>query len=284
MRTSLLVASALMLAFAAFIAFAPLPHQPRFQSQEQQNRYVVERYVATASKVPVVYVGSSMTARLAEADPSSCGYDLALHGESSLTGLSVAALESEHPRRVFVEINVPERRANVDLLRKSERNPIRNLSVFATRNMPVNLLLGYLSQFRQANPADIDEAALTAGLATQRDVYHKPVDAALLAENLAFVKSRVEALEAKGTSVVFFELPVHPELIDMPRARQIREAFATAFPHHRIVAPSELAGGLAVRTTDGVHLAAGEAEIVAARLHALHRGDCPGGAAARPLH
>jgi hypothetical protein len=274
MRLPLLVALALLIAFAAFVALVPKPREPKFQNQEQQNRHVIERYRAGAATLPVVYVGSSMAARLAAAVATSCVYDLALAGESALTGLHLLVDEGVAPRAVFIETNVPERPANTRLIARSSGWLVRHWQLFATENKPVNLLLGYLLQLRRTPPPGVDARLQAIGLEVQRASYAETIAPQLLARNLQDMAADVRTLQRRGTQVVLFELPTHPSLEDTPRALQIRTAFRAKFPDLAFVSADELARGGPIRTVDGVHLALDESPRVAAALASHHVGAC----------
>ena len=274
MRLSLLVAAALLVVFAGFVALVPKPHEPRFQNQEQQNRHVIERFLAGGATLPVVYVGSSMAARLAGDVDTRCVYDLALAGESALTGLRVLVDAPAAPRAVFIEINVPERPANTRLIAQSDGWLAAHLRLFATENKPVNLLLSYLSQLRKAPLRGVDARLQTIGLDVQRVSYAQTLAPQLLQRNLKEIEADVRMLQKRGTQVVLFELPVHPSLEDTPRARQIRAAFRATFPDLGFVSADELGRGEPIRTVDGVHLALDESSHVAASLASHHTAAC----------
>ena len=274
MKISLFVAAGLLLLHATFVAFGPKPREPRFQNQEQQNRYIIERYLADSASAKILYVGSSMTARIPPTGRPSCAYNLALHGESSLTGLSVAALAGSRPKLAFVEINVPERKPNAKLIAKGDSALARSLGVLAVQNMPVNLLFSYLFQFKGGGAPAFDARMLANGLPIEQDTYAHEIAPELLAENMQILRGQVDALEASGTQVIFFELPIHPVLEETPRARQIRAAFAATFPKERLIRSTELARGIAIRTIDGVHLSTEEADAVARALQSYHADAC----------
>src|SRR5262249_51797817 len=150
----------------------------------------------------------------------------------------------------------------------------RLVPAMATQNMPVNLVFDLLARRTPTAAPPVDEAAFAAALQVQRDVYAHEVPAAVLARNIDTLKAQARHLEAGGTRIVFFELPVHPTLEDTPRARQIRAAYAAAFPAHRHIGVSELSEGLAVRTIDGVHLALDEVPPVGRHLRLAAGAAC----------
>jgi len=276
MRIPLAVTAALLLLYSAFVAYGPRPSEARFQSGDELNRHVIERFSRHAERAEVVFVGSSMTARLGEAVASPCAFNLALGGDSAATGLSVLTRTKAKPRLVFVEINVPERASNPRLADEATRVLPRLVPALATENMPANLLFSFLVQYKptHSDPVVID-AVLATALAVQRNVYAREIDATMLSTNMQFMKSQVTLLESAGTRVVFFELPIHPSLENTPRALQIRSAFASAFPGHRLLSSVELARGIGIRTIDGVHLSPGEVSMVADRLRRANDQVCP---------
>jgi hypothetical protein len=274
MRLSLLVAAALLIAFAAFVALSPKPRELKFQSQEQQNRHVIERYRARAASFPVVYVGSSMAARLAADVSTRCVYDLALAGESALTGLHLLVDASVAPQAVFIETNVPERPANARLIAQSDGWLVHHWQLFATENKPVNLLLGYLFQLRRTPLPGVDARLQAIGLDVQRVSYARTIAPQILEKSLRDIEAYVRTLQQRGTQVVLFELPTHPSLEDTPRARQIRTAFRERFPDLGFVSADELARGAPIQTVDGVHLAPDESLHVAASLASRHADAC----------
>lgn len=275
MRLSVAVAAVLMLLHSAFVAYGPRPRELRFQSGDQLNRHLIEKFSRDARHAKVVFVGSSMTGRLGRTVESDCAYNLALGGEASSTGLTVLADLNANPALVLVEINVPERGPNERLVDQSTRMLPRLLPALATENMPVNMLFSFMSQYKPAPTGQpVDDSVLAKALAVQRTVYTHEIPAPQLVINMEMLGSQVRRLEKLGTRVVFFELPIHPDLEGTPRARQIRGAFAAAFPARRLISSAELAGTMHIRTIDGIHLAMDEAASVGEALRQAYAGAC----------
>jgi hypothetical protein len=280
MRIPLTVAALLLCLHSAFVAYAPRLRDVRLQSGDQQNRHVIETFMRDPARPSVVLVGSSMTERLGETIGAGCAYNLALGGESALTGLAVLAKAEATPKQVFIETNVPERGVNARLVHEGTRALPRWIPALATQNMPVNLLFSALARFKAPAPRGADTAVLRQALDVQRDVYAHPIPARDLAANLATLKAQVLRLESAGIRVVFFELPIHPSLEGTPRAVQIRSAFVAAFPSHRLITADQLARTAAISTIDGVHLTLDEAASVGRRLQDWYGDAC--GAPALP--
>jgi hypothetical protein len=123
----------------------------------------------------------------------------------------------------------------------------------------------------------VDVRLQTIGLNVQRVSYSQIVPPQLLQRTLRELEADVRAMQKRGTHVVLFELPIHPSLEDMPRARQIRTAFRQTFPDLVFVSADDLARGEPIRTVDGVHLAPDESSRVAASLASHHSDACAAG-------
>ncbi|MEO6745825.1 MAG: hypothetical protein ABIS28_06815 [Caldimonas sp.] len=274
MRVPLAVAAVLLCLYSAFVAYGPRPRDVRLQSGDQQNRHVIETFMRDPGRPAVVLVGSSMSERLGEEIGTGCAYNLALGGESALTGLAVLAKADATPKQVFIETNVPERGVNARLVDEGTRALPRWIPALATRNMPVNLLFSALARFKSPAPRGADATVLRQALDVQRDVYAHPIPPGELAANLAALKAQVRRLEGAGSRVVFFELPIHPSLEGTPRALQIRAAFVAAFPSHRLLTADQFAAAATISTIDGVHLTLDEAKSVGRRLQDWYGGAC----------
>lgn len=279
MRIPLVVAALLLGLYSVFVSYGPRPHEVRFQSGDQLNRHVIETFMRDPGRPGVVLVGSSMTERLGETIGAGCAYNLALGGESALTGLAVLVKAGAAPKQVFIETNVPERRINARLVDEGTRALPRWIPALATRNMPVNLLFSALARFKPPAPRGADATILRQALEVQHDVYAHPIATSELTANLVTLKEQVQFLESAGIRVVFYELPIHPSLEGTPRALQIRTAFVTAFPGHRLITAGQLAQPATISTIDGVHLTLDEAASVGRRLQEWYGDACDGAAA-----
>jgi len=217
----------------------------------------------SGNQYKVVFVGSSLTNRLDFNENSGCVYNLSLGGDSSLTGLGAIANSAEIPRLVFIEINVPERSVNQDLINNGKRVEMRISAIFYVENMPMNLALGLLHRPSKEKSAktepEINESILQNALALQLRNYQIPISSDILNNNLVEFTHMVRGIEEKGGKVILYEMPIHPDLENTPRAVQIRNAFKKTFPNHKLLDFHELAGGGAIRTMDGMHLSSSEA-------------------------
>jgi hypothetical protein len=267
MRNSLIFAAVLFLTYDLFLEYGPKPEQAKMQSQWQENRYAMETYLrdtqTKSTRHDVVYVGSSLTIRLDFSDESKCVYNLAFNGDSSLTGLSAIAHTAAKPRLVFIEINVPERGINQDLIEKSSGFLPQRSTVFHIENMPVNLAISFLYSLKKEHSSkDVNEPARQNALAMQIKGHKGTLPAEILKTNMVEFGRLVKDIESNGTRVVFFEMPIYPDLEYSARAEQIRDAFKSKFPNNQLIGFAELAEGANIKTVDGMHLTDEEAKIV----------------------
>jgi hypothetical protein len=275
MRNSSLLALLFFVAYGIFIEFGPKPAQTKTQSMWQNNQLQIEEFFRAEKTPEVGIIGSSLAERLDFKGDSSCIYNMALGGESALTGLSALARSARIPRKVFIEINVPERGINKDLIDRATGVLPKLSSIFYIENMPINLLYSFLLQTKKNNFAsEVNEAVRQNGLSLQRQSYSQTLTSETLAENLAEFRAIVSALESKGAKIIFFEMPVHPDLENTPRAVQIRTDFKHAFPINQFIGFDELSNGLTIKTGDGLHLLPDEAKNVVLIFKGYFKGAC----------
>jgi hypothetical protein len=275
MRNSSLLALLFFVAYGIFIEFGPKPAQTKTQSMWQNNQLQIEEFFRAEKTPEVVIIGSSLAERLDFKGDSCCIYNMALGGDSALTGLSALARSARIPRKVFIEINVPERGINKDLIDRATGVLPKLSSIFYIENMPINLLYSFLLQTKKNNFAsEVNEAVRQNGLSLQRQSYSQTLTSETLAENLAEFRAIVSALESKGAKIIFFEMPVHPDLENTPRAVQIRTDFKHAFPINQFIGFDELSNGLTIKTGDGLHLLPDEAKNVVLIFKGYFKGAC----------
>lgn len=267
MRNSLIIAAVLFLTYDFFLEYGPKPVQEKMQSQWQDNRYSIEKYFRDSKTAPpqhkVVFVGSSLTKRLDFDEESECVYNLSLGGDSALTGLSAVARSVGKPRLVFIEINIPEHANNQELVEKASGFLPQLSAAFHIENMPINLAISFLYPAKKDKPAkEVSESVRQNALAQGVQSFKVPLPSDTLKNNMAEINRLVGYLESKGTTVVFFEIPIHADLEFSTRAMQVRNAFSSNFQNYQLISFTELVGGGTMKTVDGVHLSDDDAKIV----------------------
>jgi len=266
-KTSIAVALGLIVAYGALIFLTNSGAETLMQMWARQNRNAITAYATTEPR-QVVFAGSSLTAIADFPGFESCIYNLGLIGESALTGMDVVRSGRWMPKTVFVEINFPDRGSNADLMRRANGWLARNFPDFVYTS-PVTYVaqLGGAAwrRFRAVPAGDSvgptqatgrgTNALREAELAIQREFYETKFNELVLRTILAEFAIKIGALQKNGLNVVLLEWPIHPQLEDSPRARQLRDAFRRSFPNLRMVNAEELAKGLVIKTMDGTHLA-----------------------------
>lgn len=263
---SLVVFAVLFTGYAIAIP-AAFPEGGDGTNQWQMNVIRAQRYVYGQQERPTVLVGSSLSARLDEGAIAPGCFKLATAGGSATTGLEVVRRSGRVPRVILVEANdTLLRGVDAGLLVSIEaRGPLdlrRAMPVFRAEYQPVTLLHGFIRHHRGgakdatgeggARPANFE-----ALLAEQKAAVYKKLEAEVADKKLADVEVALRDLMARGTRVLFFEPPVHPEVAAAPLMSAMRATLLRRFPPARYRWAPRSAE--AFETTDGLHLTKGSA-------------------------
>ncbi|MFD1466648.1 hypothetical protein ACFQ48_00315 [Hymenobacter caeli] len=262
-KKSLLAAAVLFGLYAFFIGhFRPQLSVSRQQWQDNQIR--AEKYLYDNPGARRVLVGSSLSARL---DPLPGVYNLALSGQSVLDGLAIVSAAGRPLETVYVEMNVLDRGEDHNFI-QGLRNPILDrgrrmflalradkqpLSILAEKTQTaLTPLVERLTPAAPAGAANPGGTALFAKMLDNQQRLYAAVPPELPA-NFAALRGYVQALRARGTRVVFYEMPVQAPLCRTAKADAIRAQFARQFPPaaYRYVALPACGD---YQTMDGVHL------------------------------
>ncbi|MCW5557689.1 MAG: hypothetical protein KIT22_07645 [Verrucomicrobiae bacterium] len=271
MKTILGTTLTLLVAYALLIRLTPKTDRVFLQSQWQRNRHVIEHYIQSGKDYDFVFAGSSLTQNI-DFDPSATNvYNLALAGDSALTSLGAIHASPHHPRKVFVEINFPERELRDSVIR-SVSGILPSLSdIFLVRNIPANFVLTQLNRLRKGpSGEEYNESVFNRMLAREVAKSAEPLDAKLLDQRMRQFRDLIGDLEKRGTTVVLYEMPVHPKVAESVRAQQVRAAFKSLLPDHALIDGRTLMRGREVHTKDGLHLRSQEMEALRPGLRALY--------------
>lgn len=272
-----LVVALLMLAVyeLSFRGIAPR-YAPRAENVPVANQMSAQQFLYGQAPSAVI-LGSSLSGRIRSDLLPDGSYNLALGGLSVWDGLAVVEATGRFPDLLMVEANVLDRPASPDFARGVIAQPLRSLRAHikslraAARPLTVGLsyaqavwrrLLPVTTTAAPAQPGSAApfETALDRRFAQLLEVQMQRYGKAMSDEELtALAQSadRLVALADRGVRIEFFELPVHPGLCEQARPRQLRAWVQARYPdlHYRRVGRCS-----DVRTTDGVHLDAMEAE------------------------
>lgn len=222
------------------------------------NRLFIERYIYGPG-APVVITGSSLSQRMSQAALGPGVANLALSGEGALTGLALAVAHPAAPQRVYIEINQLILGADNPLLSSVLSEPMfswrRHVAVLRKGYQPATLLYA-LVRGNKTHDMSMDQpmtkeqhrgliAANRFGLS--RQIPERQFNAALRQ-----LRADVSALRRRGTQPVFFEMPIDPELRNLPVIATTRAMVLQTFPPS-----SNCWVRLALKhgeTVDGIHL------------------------------
>jgi hypothetical protein len=260
LRSIAVAAIAAMAFYAALIEYWAPPVRAG-QDQQSDNLIAIEHFLYDAPPSAVI-VGSSMAGRIPLAALGPDVGSLALAGQSPLVGLDIIARSGRTPGRIYVEINNIAGPADETLVDSVFAQPgftlKRYVKALRRAYQPVNLAISLLRRAaRGRDEVDyprIEDASLHETLITlvQTELNDAP-DAEVLARNLAEMTRLTDSLAGRGAEIVFFEMPIDPQLEATPAVTAVRQAVHVAFPRaHNCWNGETVPTGLS--STDGIHL------------------------------
>jgi hypothetical protein len=236
-----LAAAAAVLLLCAVIARTdrtlPLPSSMTAGGDFEQ---ALDRY-AKDPEAAIVLIGSSMTVRLREEFFAERSLrNLAIGGGSALSGMAIIASYPKLPPLILVEANVLSRGVNPELVRKYASDS----GARTTFARPVRLAAAYYQGWLSRPRGDAQERTRVAALlqgpaadysnteAVARQVQTDNGDGYLEATkaNAAQMRAMVTALQARGSRVYIYQLPVQAELRASKSIEVSREVSQQTFP------------------------------------------------------
>ena len=251
----------LFLAYSIFIALAqPDVKAGAAQNQWQANQIAAQSYLYAPQEPETVIVGTSLAARLPfEVLPEDTA-NLAFNGGSPLTGLAIVSRKGAAPERVLIEANLAFQQKD-DALVSQLFTPViwrlkRFMPVLQDRHQPINVFLHYLrNRFGESEEEKLSRTVTDEELAARLPIEQaKYVDAVLIEnieDELNELRRLIAELEAKGSEIIFFTMPVDPSLVETEKYSSTRQLLETHFPNAEFL-PLPLND--TYRTTDGIHL------------------------------
>ena len=273
------------------------------QGINQDNVIKMQEYLySTAGRCPTVILGSSLAAKLRPQalPPDVC--NLALRGQSVYEGFELMRRAGQTPRLILLEINVLDRapsRGTIEELFSPALHPLRRwYPGLQARHQPLNeVLSGGLAALAWLRPAAARQFQDKLGVGSPGtalppdEATYQPLSPAVVAaaradyaqlpqqptfgRNLALLRRYVRYFTARGSRVVFFEMPIDADACQGAKMRYIRQQLAADYP----AGPSVYLPRpdcAAYRTTDGIHLTDPSAwrysAVLARELGALQTG------------
>lgn len=267
-----LIIFAILFALFNIAATYTQPDDKYAQSDFQKNVINADKYIYSDINYKAVILGSSLGYRM-QTDSLPGFYNLALSGMSVYDGGAVLLSRKLLPKTVFIEINIIQRPKSESFSPEFE-SPVyaffkRIFPALRTENQPVILIKKAIDQIKAS--AGSNHVSKSRHKIAARNIYlpdrlFKPLlaiqikdyskrDTALANAAIVSLKQLVQKIEARGSKVILFEMPVNPIIQQSPKATLIKELVARNFPHHEFIAiPSTT-----FKTRDGLHLAQKEA-------------------------
>ena len=223
--------------------------------QWQENQIKVQRYLYEHTNDTVI-VGTSLSARLLpDSFPmvTSCSFSACVVED----GLRVVLSKKKAPHMVLIESNYFLRPSNGELVNLNTKGLMsilrQYLPILREYNSPISLI-GYCFMRGAFAPSDDVDMARLSNLIEHRiteDDSHF-LTKEQVKDRLDVIIPLIHELEACGTKIVFFEMPLNERMIHLPSNDQTRQVVNKVFPSEKYVhLPIDTTKYL---TTDGEHL------------------------------
>ncbi len=216
-----------------------------------------------------VIIGSSLSNRLIM-DSLPGIYNLSLQGQNIYDGLAIIFKKKEIPKTVYLEMNII-----MGVENKSFTGSMFSPILYNIRKIFPSLRVEYqpvgqfskivMNSIEKIRPGSkllksppVSDDVFNQVLALRIEEYSIKPDEKTIEDRKAILRNYVTALENKGTKIIFFEMPIHEKLINLPLPSTIREIFHETFPEGRyeyIKTPD----CKNYKTRDGEHLGSEEA-------------------------
>lgn len=243
---------------------------------QRSNYSHAQHYIHEMPADTKVLVGSSMSDRLSVGLLGKDHAKLTFPGGGPLTGLEIIHATGRKPQVLWIEINVILRAAEEDLLAdvlSPWRREIRERSdIFVEKGRPSAYGVGFLkavvkkvTKGETPPTAELDSSVMDGMMAANIEHHSKVPDPAKLAAAVSRMGTIADELAAAGCKVVFYEMPISPELSGLAEPAAVRKAVKERFPDGKY-RWLDLSRELPYQTTDGVHLTAEDADSVVRRM------------------
>ncbi len=255
--------------------------------QQRANYVRAQQFVHDAAADAKVVVGSSMANELSQEILGKDFVKLTFPAGGSFTGLDIIHQAEKRPAVLFIEINTLLRDTDkglADDATSAWRRKIREASpIFKEEGRPSNYQVGFLNIWvgRVCNgvvkvlnggnksevvaDAPMDPSVLENVMKANREVLGRQPSEADLAARTKRLGEIVDKLTQAGTKCVFFEMPIHPSLVELSEPAAVRKTMLSRFPQEQYVWMTIAQSG-ADETSDGIHLVKAAADRVSQQL------------------
>jgi hypothetical protein len=235
-RKTIISALIFYLAYNLFLALGK-PEPGPGQHQWQKNIILKQNYADNHLNDQVLIVGTSLTARIYNYMLPNGYYNLALGGGSIYQGLELIKQSPKKPKYILIESNLfyndfkPENESEVfDPVMMKLR---KNIPSFREENQPANIMTSLVNAIQKTSKQkyeSTDPASRQLLLNEKMQEYNKPLNMDTVDHNLDLLKSYVNYFQAAGVKIIFYETPIHCELLNTVRYKTGRAKILAAFP------------------------------------------------------
>lgn len=254
----------LVLFLATFILYSIALHRlnPKvevFQNQWIKNHSIAEAFIYKVPAYRTVIVGSSMAAKLVQKDLDGDDiYNLSFEGGSSLTGLRIIKESNIIPKEIYIETNIIERKLNENML-SSLFTPViwrikKHLISLQYTYQPINIALTFINAKFGKDASEKVHVAPNQGKLKFGINRHRASENGVNTFNeqrIVEQKKVIDYFTSKGVNIVFFQMPVHEEILSTKgyqERKKVLEKLFSKFEFHWVENDHHY------ETTDGIHL------------------------------
>lgn len=238
------------------------------QHQWQTNSIKAQNFLYTADTCTNVVVGSSLSARLNVSELCN----LSFVGLSAFDGLRMLESTNYKLSTIYIETNILFRDEDSDFTGQltnpflyytkkyipALRDGKQPLAIFAKTGYETFRHIKNGNKKIATSVTTVDPVLFDKLLANQINLYATVPTSEEMNRSMSKLQKFVEKFKKRGIRIVFFEMPVHEKLCDLPLSVQFRKSMRKAFPpaQYRYIPQPDCR---AYHTTDGVHLTEQEA-------------------------
>jgi hypothetical protein len=260
-RKAFIVSLILLATHAVLVNIKP---NPKSQYPFQENAVKAQSFIYEEDKENII-IGSSLSNRMIMNELPGI-YNLSFTGLGIFDGLQIISYHEIVPKNIFIEINIIQREENANFL-SHINSPVlapvkRHFPSLREGYQPIGMFAeNLMEEVKGAKKNSIDtpnDETFNRILNQEKGHYSEIPDEQFLTNQFIKLKKEIDKLEQKGSSIIFFEMPVNEQLCDLPRPRVIRKFFNEYFPPSKYKY-IEMPDCRDYTTTDGVHLSEDEA-------------------------
>lgn len=251
--------------------FVHITHIGNSQHIWQDNINKAQRFIYNTDTSLSVIVGSSLSNRLIM-DSLQGFYNLSLQGQNIYDGLAIILKKHQVPKKIYLEMNiilgVENRNFTGSLFSPIQYNIRKIFPSLRDEYQPVGqfskIVMNSIDKIHPGSKLlkspPVSENVFKQLMELKIREYSQIPDDATIQERKAILKKYVQSLENEGAKVVFFEMPVNEELVNLPRACIVRKIFFETFPEekYRYIPVPDCKN---YKTRDGEHLGPEEALV-----------------------